>query len=312
MFIMDGHCDTLTKIMETKEELYQNCCHVDLQRMKKYDGWVQLFAAFIEPSFGQAYSLKRAIQIIDTMYLELERNKDKVSLCLCYEDIQKAIKENKIAAMISVEGGDALQGELSTLRMLYKLGVRSICLTWNHRNEIGDGVADDVTGGGLTHFGRSVVTEMNSLGMLVDVSHLSEGGFWDVLDVTSKPIIASHSNAKKICYHRRNLHDEQIIALSKNGGLMGINFYPPFLTKEKEASLLDITKHIEHIAGLVGCLHIGIGADFDGIETTPTDVRGVQDIDKLINILLKMNYSQEDVENIMGLNFLRVIQKTIQ
>lgn len=308
MIVVDAHCDTLTKIMETNESLNRNNCHSDLNRMSIYDGYVQFFAAFIEPHYGGAYALKRGIEIIDTFYLEQEKHSQKLSICTDYSSIEKALSERKIAGILSIEGGEALNGELSALRMFYKLGVRSLCLTWNHRNEIADGQAEDIAGGGLTNFGRAVVAEMNSLGMLVDVSHISERGFWDVLESTVSPIIASHSNARALCNHKRNLTDDQIFALVKNKGVMGINFYPPFLTKSKTAALTDIINHIEHIVGLVGCDNIGIGADFDGINTTPVDICGVQDIEKVLNELAILNYSDSDIKKIAGENFLRVMK----
>jgi len=225
MILVDAHCDTITKIMDDGTGLLNNKCHLDLQRLKTDNNihWVQFFAAFINPQYGQAYALKRALEIIDKIYEEANLNKHMMMICRNYNDIKRAIKNNLVAAIISIEGGEALQGDLSVLRCLYRLGVRSICLTWNNRNEIADGVSDDITGGGLTNFGRKVVKEMNSLGMLIDVSHISEKGFWDIIETTQSPIIASHSNAKKICNHQRNLTDEQILAMKNNGGVIRIN-----------------------------------------------------------------------------------------
>lgn len=308
MVIVDAHCDTVTKIMEVEGNLKTNTCHTDLNRMGKYGGFVQFFAAFIEPVYGQAYAMKRAVQIIDRLYNEIETYKDYVMLCCNYKEIEAALQQKKVAAFLSIEGGDALQGELSALRMFYKLGVRSICLTWNHRNEIADGVGEGATAGGLTVFGRDVVREMNDLGMIIDVSHLSEKGFWDVIELSKSPIIASHSNARKLCSHQRNLRDEQMLALKKNGGVMGMNFYPPFLTETPKAALVDIIRHIEYSTALLGCDHVGIGADFDGIEHTPEDVQGIQDMDSIFNELAKLNYSEEDISKIAGGNFLRIIK----
>lgn len=313
MIFVDAHCDTITKIMNEETGLLSNQCHLDLQRLKKAANlhWVQFFAAFINPQYNQAYALKRALQIIDKIYEEAYLNKHVMMICRNYNDIKHAARNNLIAAIISIEGGEALQGDISVLRCLYRLGVRSICLTWNNRNEIADGVADDITCGGLTRFGRKVVKEMNSLGMLIDVSHIAEKGFWDVIETTQSPIIASHSNARKICNHQRNLTDEQILAIKKNGGVIGINLYPYFLNNSEKASLADVIKHIEHISSLAGCDHVGIGADFDGIDITPSDITGVQDIPLIINELLKLNYSQESVKKIAGGNFIRVIKQVL-
>lgn len=311
MIILDAHCDTITKIMEENEGLYDNNCHLDIKRLKESESHVQFFAAFIDPEFCQAYAMKRAVQIIDRLYQEIEINKDAITLCLNYNDIEKTLNAGKTAAILSIEGGDALQGELSALRIFYRLGVRSICLTWNHRNEIADGVSDGISGGGLTPFGRKVIKEMNSLGMIVDVSHLSEKGFWDVIEVSEKPIIASHSNAKKICSHKRNLTDEQIIALKDKGGVMGINLYPEFLEDSGKASLVDIIKNIEHISALAGIECIGLGADLDGVECLPDGINGVEDVYKIFNELRKMNYSEEQIEAIAAKNFLRVIKAVL-
>ncbi|MCX7746531.1 MAG: dipeptidase [Clostridia bacterium] len=311
MLRVDTHCDTITRIMELNENLYKNTCHLDIERLKGMGNVVQFFAAFIDPAYCQAYAMKRAVQIIDRFYKEVEIYNDDITLCCNADEIDIALGQKKIAALLSIEGGEALQGEISALRIFYKLGVRSICLTWNYRNEIADGVADGISGGGLTPFGREVVKEMNSLGMLVDVSHISEKGFWDVLEITKYPVIVSHSNAKKICSHKRNLTDEQILAVKNNQGVIGINLYPYFLNDKGNAALVDVIKHIEHIAGLAGPLHLGIGADFDGIESTPEDIRGIQDMDKVFNALLKLNYSQEVVENIAGKNFYRVMRDVL-
>ncbi len=308
MIIFDAHCDTITKIMEMNSNLHINNCHIDLQRMKRLGSFVQTFAAFIDPVYSPAYAMKRAMQIIDRFYNELDIYKDDIMLCRNYNDITKALSQGKIAAMLSIEGGEALQGDLGALRNFYRLGVRSICLTWNYRNEIADGVKDADTGGGLTPFGRKLIREMNQLNMLVDLSHISERGFWDVIETTSKPIIVSHSNARKICSHPRNLFDEQITAVAKNGGVIGINLYPEFLNNDGKATIKDVIKHIEHIVSLAGPDHIGLGADFDGIEKTPDDICGVENINIIFEHLGKLNYSDEIIEKLAGENFIRLIK----
>lgn len=311
MIIVDAHCDTITKIMEVDSNLYKNNCHIDIERLKKNKKFVQFFAAFVDKSHYHAQTLKRAIDIIDVFYQQIETYKDHIMLCCNYNDVKKAFKDEKIAAVLSIEGGEALQGDISSLRIFYRLGVRSICLTWNYRNEIADGVEESETKGGLTLFGKKLIKEMNSLGMIIDLSHISEKGFWDVIGLTKQPIIASHSNAKKICSHIRNLNDEQIIAIKNNGGVIGINLCPDFLCDSGEAGLKDIIKHIEHIASLVGFDYIGLGADLDGIDSLPKEINGVEDIYKIANELLKLNYSNEDVEKFLGNNFLRVIKEVL-
>ena len=313
MLIVDAHSDTITTIMDSKEALLENKGHIDIKRLKNYeDGFVQFFAAYISPTQAKMGGLRRAMDIIDRLYNEIKLNSNDIMLCCNYNDIMSAIKHQKIAAVLTIEGGDALEGSISALRMLYKLGVRAITLTWNYRNQIADGVADAITGGGLTPFGIDVVSEMNKLGMMVDVSHLSEGGFWDVIKRTTDPIIASHSNAKSICGHRRNLTDHQLLALKENGGVTGINLCPDFLANDGNADLASVIKHIEHIVALTGEDTLGLGADYDGIDCTPTGLDGVQDIYKIFNELLKLNYSQQLVDKIAGLNFMRVIKQVVK
>lgn len=312
MFIIDAHCDTITKIMEDGSGLFENKSHVDLLRMKKNSPFIQFFAAFIDPIYAQSCAVRRTLEIIDAFYLQLKCNKEHMQLCLSYDDVEKAILEKRIGAILSIEDGAALEGKLSTLRMYYRLGVRSLCLTWNHRNEIADGVEDQASGGGLTPFGREVVREMNRLGMLTDVSHLSQKGFWDVIEVSKLPIIASHSNARSVCSHQRNLTDEQLLALKKNGGVTGINLYPCFLNDGEKAGLSDIIKHIEHIASITGYDHIGLGADFDGTESTPEGIDGVQDIYKIFNELARLNYSEEFLQKFAGQNFARVLKTVLR
>jgi len=311
MLIVDAHCDTITTIMERGEELRKNNCHVDIHRLKEYKNYVQFFAAFISPEHAQMGALKRTLSIIDRLYHEIEINKDDISLCCNYNEIINCIQSGKIAAVLTIEGGEALEGSISSLRMLYRLGVRAMTLTWNYRNHIADGVIDGVSGGGLTPFGREVISEMNQLGMLIDVSHISEPGFWDVLKLSKKPIIASHSNAKRLCDHARNLTDEQLLALKKNGGVTGINLYPVFLNNSGKASIKDVMLHIEHILALTGEDTLGFGADFDGIESTPEGLDGAECYSKIINEMLRLNYSESLVRKIAGENFMRVIREVL-
>ncbi len=309
-FIIDSHCDTIELIADKGIEVFQQQkCHVTLEGLKAGKVGLQFFAAFVAPK-NKNPCLQRGLKLIDAYYSMLEKYSNEFQIVLKPSDIDYAIKQGKIGALLTVEGGDILEGELLNLRILYRLGVRAMTLTWNYRNEIGDGVLEIKSKGGLSNFGHEVVMEMNRLGMLIDVSHLSEEGFYSVLEVSKKPISATHSNAWSIHPHPRNLRDKQIEVLAKTRGVIGINFYPPFLS-DQNADLNDIIRHIEHIAALAGTDVIGFGSDFDGIDKTPDEINGPQDYEKIINALLKLNYSEEDIKKITYQNYIRLLQSVL-
>lgn len=219
------------------------------------------------------------------------------------------IGEGQIGTLLTIEGGDALDGHLEMLDIFHRLGVRLMTLTWNHRNEIADGVKETYGCGGLTGFGREVVQEMNRLKMIVDVSHISEAGFWDVMRHTKLPAMASHSNAKSICGHPRNLTDEQIIALRDAGGFVGLNFFTDFLVNEGESRIRDLIRHIDHFASLDALGILGFGSDFDGIERAPAEIRGPQDVQRIFDALLQAGYSERQVKDIAFDNLARYLEQ---
>lgn len=309
LIIADAHCDTIAALMDTEMNIFSNGLHVDIERMKKYKGYVQFFAACINPYYGREYAVKWIIRAIDLFYNQADAYGSFIKLCRNLGEVNTALRQKKVAAILAVEGGDILQGELSMLRLLYRLGVRCMTLTWNYRNEIADGILDNETSGGLTSFGKSVIKEMNRLGMIVDLSHISERGFWDAVELSKAPVILSHSNAKRLCSHVRNLSDTQLMAVKENGGVVCVNFCPDFLNDTGEAGISDIIRHIEYLAAFAGIEHIGIGSDFDGIGRFPEGIMGVQDLVKIFNELAKLNYSQEAIEKIASKNVLKIIEK---
>ena len=311
LLVLDAHCDIITKIMETDEALYANNCHFDLQRLEKYDNFVQFFAAFVSPIYCPDNAYQRCMDIIKKFETEMAKNKAHILFSKKYQDIVDAMDSGKAAAILTIENGAALEGNIQKLDEFYALGVRSICLTWNGSNQIACGVGGDNLGEGLRPFGIDVVKRMNELGMLVDISHINEAGFWDVISTSVSPIIASHSNAKKVCDHRRNLTDDQFKALIKNKGVAGINLCPPFLNESGNADMHDVLRHIEHFMSLGGEDSIGMGADFDGISDTPNGIRGAENLMDIFDALLGMNYTEEQVRKIAGLNFLRVLKQVL-
>jgi len=311
MIIVDGHCDTLSKIHDSNENLMSNQCHADISRMKKAGKYVQLFSVFVDSKQGPLNNVKKAMSIISYALRQFEKYNEEIMLCLNYNDIITAIGKNKIAAVMIIEGGDVLNGRISTLNIMYRLGIRGMGLTWNYNNDLAHAAMDSSEEKGLTPFGIEVVQYMNDKKMIIDVSHLSEHDFWDLMSKTDRPFIASHSNCRSICDVPRNLTDKQIIALAKRGGVIGVNFYPYFLNSKGKASIDDIIRHIEHICGLAGEEAAGIGSDFDGIDTTPYDLKGVEDIEKLYNKLAQLNYKQSLIEKIAGMNFLNALKKIL-
>lgn len=307
--IADGHCDTIVKMMNDKEKFLKNKEHIDLDRLRKYGSPVQMFAIWLDPVWYPT-ALRQTIKYIDFYFNEIEKNKDYIAHSNSSEDIIRNKNKGKISGLLSLEGGEALEGEISSLRMFYKLGVRAMTLTWNHRNQIGDGVGEFQTKSGLTHFGNQVVKEMNKLGMIVDVSHLNEEGFWDVEKIVTKPYIASHSNAKSVCDTPRNLTDKQIKAIANRNGVIGINLYPRFISKSENTTIEDVMKHIDHMIKLVGDDYIGLGCDFDGIETTPLGLNEISDIEKLLKAV-ERKYGENTASKIAEENLLRVINDVL-
>ncbi|HZJ57779.1 MAG TPA: dipeptidase [Clostridia bacterium] len=311
MKIIDGHCDTLTHLLDKSSSMDDISNHVNIDALIMGGVNIQFFAAWIGPRQRYGSPLQRGIKLIDRYYTMLDEYSAIFVPVFRYADV-KGIKHNQIGSLLTVEGGDILEGEIANLRVLHKLGVRLMTLTWNNRNEISDGIMETSSRSGLSRFGASVVREMNRLNMLIDLSHISVRGFWDAIEHSSDPVIATHSNARAICSHPRNLDDDQILAISEVGGIVGINFYPPFLTDEKEAHIEDIIRHIEYISGLVGIDSLGFGSDFDGIEQLPEDVGGPGDFPKIIERLLRLNYSERDVQRICSDNHLRVIKRVLK
>jgi membrane dipeptidase len=312
--VFDGHCDTVLGIINNKKSLEKKSItgHLDIPRMKEGGVNVQFFAVFIEDIYKPNSSLKRTMQLIDCIYREVEKNQNDISLVTNYKQIKEVTDSGKIAIILSIEGGEALEGDLGVLRMLYRLGVRLLTLTWNQRNQIADGVGESQTGSGLTEFGFKVIDEMNKLGMLIDVSHLSETCFWEVIKRSKSPIVASHSNCYNLCPHLRNLKDEQIKAIAEKGGIIGITFVPDFLTNEKrETTIKDVTEHIDYLVKRVGVDYVGLGSDFDGTKVLPLGLEGVDKITNITKELLKQGYKVEDIKKILGENWLRVFTEVI-
>lgn len=291
-----------------------------------------------------------SLRILDILWEEAEESGDTIMVCLNSNDIEAALQKNKIAILLQMEGGRSLEGKpnldtLVGLRTFYRQGLRVLQLTGNGRNRIADGAGEARTKGGLTNFGISVVQEMNRLGMLIDVAHLSEAGFWDVIEASKDPIINSHSNARALCDHIRNLTDQQIKAIAEKGGVVGLTVWAPLISSKNEKPTIDeLMRHVDHIVDLVGIDHVGFGLDLDdGVEeeknqdaqalladifnppgyiegvyyggAAPQRMPGAHSISVMPlfkEALIKRGYSEMDVNKILGNNFLRVFRKVIR
>lgn len=310
ILVIDGHCDTILAVVRGAGRLgtYRETGHVDLPRLKEGGVKVQFFAAFIESLYKPFSSLTRTMQLIDAFHTEVEDNSDCLAPGLTMRQIRRELREGKTIAVLGIEGGEALNGDLSVLRMLYKLGVRFLGLTWNQRNQLADGVGESITKGGLTNFGCAVITEMNRLGIIIDLAHISAAGFWDALERSRHPVMVSHTNCFKLCPHPRNLTDDQIKALARKGGIMGLSFVPDFLGKGR-TSITNFFDHLDHVAGLAGTDVIAIGSDFDGIDNTPDGLYDCRCFPAITAGLLERGYTEKEVRGIMGENMFRLMEK---
>ncbi len=289
---------------------------------------------------GSDFMLQGTLEMIDTFYEELEESSDAMLLCLNPADIEQALAQDRVAVVLGLEGGRALEGRpmqdsLASLRTFYRLGVRSIQLTGNGRNRLADGVAEARTRGGLSRFGIAVIHEMIRLKMLIDISHLSEAGIIDVLEHAKGPIVASHSNSRMVCDHPRNLSDDVIKKIAETGGIVGLTLFSTLLNKDKDlATVEDLADHIDHIAGLVGIDHVGLGPDFSefGIRISQwtggrgnmegmhygvkenyfhPELRDWSHFPHITACLLERGYAEKDIGKVLGENFLSLYRNVL-
>jgi len=322
MTVCDTHCDTVGRLLGEGFDLdtRSDQGHVDIPRLIEGGVDVQVFACWVgKPGESIGYYAEVANKMIDALHSQLSKHTDKIDLALTLSDIRKANENGKIAVIIGIEGGQAIEDDLKLIEKYYSLGVRLMTITWGSTNWA-DASREPVKHNGLTDFGKDVIREMNHLGMIVDVSHSADKTVWDVLEITSDPIIASHSCAKAICDHPRNVNDDLIKAISASGGGIFINFYSEFLDENfktqsqkgmnpEPPDISKVIEHIEYIIKVGGIESVGLGSDFDGIGSAP---RGLEDVSKMpfiTKLLLEKGYEKEEISKIMGDNFLRVFKQ---
>lgn len=348
--LIDGHNDLLLhfyyyKDLEGDLDKYdiskQTTGHTDIARLRAGKVGAQFFTVF---SMDKTSVTKSLMETIDCFYRIADRYKDDLMFAKNPDDILTAFNNGKIAVLMNIEGGEEIENSVSLLRLYYELGVRYMTLTWNHTHDWADAGLDTAKHNGLSDFGKEVVKEMNRLGMLVDISHVSDKVMVDVFETSESPVIYSHSNARKFADTKRNVPDEILLKLKENNGIIMLSFVPFFVTqdfadwfsmyesaydslknddkntaKQKGeewkkvnpspiVTISDLADHFDYIKNLIGVDHIGIGSDFDGFSTT---IEGLDDCSKFPNLfgeLARRGWTESELKKIAGENFLRVFR----
>ena len=312
MKVIDLHCDTVIRLVEQGNEisLRENDLDVDIRKLREGNITAQFFALFVNLAKTDN-PLEFCLGMVDRFYRELEENQEYIRLSTSWNDLCRNQVDGKISAFLTIEEGGVLKGNIANLRNFYRLGVRLITLTWNYPNEIGfPNALEECRGQGLTEFGREVVAEMNRLGMVIDVSHLSDQGFYDVASLSHQPFVASHSNARAVTGHARNLTDDMIRVLADKGGVTGLTFAKQFLGDKGISLVEDMVKHVKHIHKVGGIDVIAIGTDFDGTKP-PLEVANSGEMSKLWNGLETAGFCESDMEKIFFGNATRIIRQVI-
>ncbi|BBE29982.1 peptidase [Tepiditoga spiralis] len=318
--IIDAHFDLLMDVLRKRENGRINIIESDyLKKFKKGGINIIVSSIFIDNKFLPEQGLKRALLQISALYQEIKESNNKVILCKNYDDIMNTIKKDKIGILLSFEGVEPIGNDLNLLDIFYELGVRMAGITWSRRNYAADGCHFDkkVEGkkGGLTDFGVELIKKMEKMNMIIDVSHINDQGFWDIINFSKTPIIASHSNVRTLSSSMRNLTDEQIKAIAERDGVIGMNGNSIFISNSNP-SIDTFIDHVDYIVNLVGIEHVGIGFDFCDMfrnENSKTFdvIKGHEDIGKFIEKLLEHGYNDKEIKLILGNNFLRVYKNIL-
>ncbi|MCM1045494.1 MAG: dipeptidase [Candidatus Gastranaerophilales bacterium] len=351
MAVVDMHCDTILElwnkiagnpvgsryVVSCGESLRRNCLQVDLVRMKQSGYLLQNFALFVDTG-ACVDPWQKVCELYELYQRELAQNEDLIAPVSCFADIAANRAAGKMSALLTVEEGAVCQGEVEKLRELYRMGVRMLTLTWNYPNELGypnldmceihkmqernveqEVFAEAFRRGnvrdGLTEKGIAFLGEMEDMGMIVDVSHLSDAGFYHVFEHTRKPFVASHSNARGVCPNARNLTDDMLKKLGERGGVTGLNFCKDFLREPSSGQpnrgeIEDVVRHARYITDVGGMDILGLGSDFDGIETNEA-LPGAESMELLWQALKKNGYTERELDKIFEENVLRVYREVL-
>jgi membrane dipeptidase len=355
--IIDTHADTPQMMLDEGYDLAQpdSPFMVSIPKMRQGHLSAEFFSIWVNVGWPKQDLMHRALDLMDVVYEQLGRHSDVLSMATTADEIVRLHLQGKVAILMGVEGGHTIQDDLRALDIYYRLGVRYMTLTHTANTEWADSSGDKPKWNGLTDFGRQVVERMNRLGMMVDISHVSDKTFYDTLAATKAPVIASHSSCRALCDVPRNMTDDMIRALAKNGGIIDINFYSGFLsqayaeaykkiekqveaeiaaararyaqqgkplpyyeeTKIEQAMIKDlpvpsytvIADHIDHAVQVGGVEHVGLGSDFDGIDSAPKGLEDVSKLPDLVRELARRGYSEQDLKKILGGNVLRLMRQ---
>lgn len=310
--VFDLHCDTAYALLgedcNSIGSLKKNTLHIDMERAGKLPGYAQCFACFTTPLMQQWHNVSPIVVFereLATIQREIDQNKRKISLAYCASDVRNNLEKGKASAVLSLEGTAGFGNDPALLEDLYLIGFRMVSLTWNEQNSLAGSCQ---TGGGLTDIGREFVKEAQRLGMIVDVSHLSDEAFWDIMEMTEAPIVASHSNSRAICDVSRNLTDDMFRHLCKSGGVAGLNQYSKFVGEEPD--LDTVCDHVLHFLEMdPDGEHIALGADLDGCEELTAGFEGVQSYPALAQRMLDRGISEPLIRNIFWNNALGVMER---
>lgn len=310
--MIDLHNDILeVMVSDTNYRLKNrhNYNHTDIPRLKEGGVDIQFFSVWVSPTQYTNY-YQQALNMLGIFNREMNENQNSISQARNWSQSDSLNNQNKIAAVIGVEGGHHIEDSIEKLVNLYNAGMRYLTITWNNSTSWAVSASDSRSATvGLSDFGREIIRKLDSLGVIIDVSHTGIKTIQDILQVTNNPIIASHSGARTLRNHTRNLYDWQIQDIANSGGVIGVVFYPPYLNGTNNASIQHVVNHIDYIKNLVGIDYVAIGSDFDGIEVTPFGLEDVSKFPALTEALFNKGYSREDVEKILYKNFKRVFQQ---
>lgn len=310
-FLIDLHNDVLEKVVGGYQLGPLHAFnHSDIPRFRTGGVDAQMLSCWADPSQFPTTAFQRTIAMMDSFAVQIDRNPTTLAQARTADEADSIAATGRLAGILAVEGGHSIENSLDKLITLYNRGARYLTITWNNSTAWAVAAADPLSQTvGLSPFGFEVIHKMDSLGMIIDVSHVGIKTIEDILATTTNPIIASHSGARGLRNHYRNLLDNQIVAIAQGGGVIGVVFYPPFLSASGTVTIDTVIRHIDYVVNLVGVDHVAIGSDFDGIETTPVGLEDVSRFPKLTAALLRHGYTREEVRKILGKNFMRVFRE---